>query len=263
LNSSNFNQLSKMNPLAKQLRIVTLANLIVSVLLLRAVHLPRLAFDLQFSGKSLWAFFLLAPTGIALSITGLRFARRTQAAVSRGVGYFVNVSALAITGGIVLATFYLFLGTTEERFIIPDGYRGTVRIFYGVKGGERPDRSFKSLTLTIPYDGVLLVREPMFTGLTQTMYFYARPNGILQQLSGSWPDGSLQISDTLRGDNEVGVSFRRAGGITTQGCTAEFEQFSVGAKAELEAQHEDDEELPAYLRSHPEVCIHPSKPSPR
>jgi|SRR5471030_1166866 hypothetical protein len=244
-----------MDATSKQLWIITTSSLIVSVLLLLSVRFPRFAFDLQLSGSSLWAFFLLAPIGLALSVLGLRAAGRTQGIMPRGIGYLVNASAVAINGVIILATFSFFLGTTDERILIPEGYRGTVYIFYNVKSGQGVDKTFKSLNLTVPDSGVLLVRDPMFTGWTRTVYLYARPDGISRRLLGSWPDGTKKMDELLKSDNDVGVFFPRAGGVTIPGCTAEYEQFSVGTKAELNAQHEDDELLPAYLRAHSELCV--------
>lgn len=248
-----------MESFPKPLYVITLANVIVAVALACAVHFPRLAFDLRFSGAGIWAFFLLAPAGIALSIMGFRFAGQTPRVIARGISYAINSSALALNASVVVGTFYLFLSITDKGIIIPEGYSGTIYIFYDVKAGKAVDKTFRNMTLPIPYDGILWVRDPMFTGWTRTTYFYSWPGGILQRLSGSWPDGTRQMNDILQSDNQIGVFFPRAGGLTINGCTAEFEQFTVGTRAELSAHHEDDETLPAYLRSHPEVCVNSSK----
>ena len=69
---------------------------------------------------------------------------------------------------IIFGLAFLFISSTKERFLIPDGYKGDVYVIYGVRDGETVNKTRWAVTYRIPKDGVLRVQEPMIRTWTRT-----------------------------------------------------------------------------------------------
>ena len=244
----------------KWLWIVTFANVAVALLLvivIRAMMLALAAFAAAVRGGALLT--LLPFGGIALSIIGLRFARGIASRTSRRFGYCVNGCALALYAAVILGLGGLLASSTEERFIIPNGYMGDIYVIHGVADGASEERTFWGVTYRIPEDGILRAQAPMVRRLTRTKYYYQLKNGSLQRIRHFWPTTIHRTPENLANDRDIGVFFPRTGGLYgSQGCTVSYELFYVGTKANLLSNYKP-KDMFRYAREHPVGCGGQSK----
>ncbi len=239
---------------AKWLWIVTLANVAVATLLIPAIHTTMLLLAVIAPAIFLWPLFVLLPTGVALSVVGLRLTRGVGSRASRNLAYVANGCALAFSALFITGLAALFLGSTEERFLIPDGYKGNVYVVHGAVDGEPVAKTRWEVTYRIPRDGVLRTRGPMIRSWTRTQYYYELRNGTLERIRNFWPSTIDRTPENLANDRDLGVFFPRTGRFTTStGCPVEYEQFYVGTKADLLAKHKGVDFF-GYLRDHPVEC---------
>lgn len=241
---------------AKWLWIVTFASVAVAALLILGTYGMMLALAVLAPQVSVGpVFVLLLPTGVTLSVVGLRLARGVASPASRRIGYVVNGSALLVSALILVGLARLFIGIREERFVIPEGYKGDVYVVYGAADGE-PVNEGRGPTYRIPEDGILRVRGPMFRGWTKTEYFYQRKDGTLERIRNFWPSTIHRTPENLANDSDVGVFFPRTGGFTdSAGCSVKYQLFYVGTKAYLLTKYER-KDIGRYLRDHPVGCSH-------
>ena len=240
-----------MEPGSKRLWIVTLANAAVASLLLLVLYAIMLALAVLAPEISGWPLFILLALGLALSITGLGFAKGVGSRTSRRIANVVNGSALVFDLLIILGCAALFFGSTKERFLIPDGYKGDVYVVYGASDGESLNKTRWAVTYHIPKNGVLRVQGPMTRSWTRTEYYYQMDTGNLDQIRNFWPSTIHPTPENLANDKDVGVFFPRTGTFTDPtGRSVEYQQFYVGTKAHLLTKYRQLD-MSEYLRNHP------------
>ncbi len=243
-----------MDARSKRLWIVTLANSLVACLLLLVLFSLMLAFAVLAPEVSGWPLYILVPSGLALSVIGLRFTKGVVSRASRFVASIVNGCVLTLDLVIVFGLAALFFGSTKERFLIPDGYRGDVYVVYGAPDGESLNKVHREVTYRIPANGIFRVRGPMMRDWTRTDYYYQMQTGKLEIIRNFWPSTIHPTPENLANDKDIGVFFPRTGAFTDSvGCSVEFRQFYVGTKAHLLTKYKEVD-MQGYLRQHPVGC---------
>jgi len=240
---------------SKRLWVVTIANVAVAGLLLLALYAIMVLLAVLAPDISGWPLYILLPLGLALSVLGLRFTKDVASRTSRRIAYLVNACALAFDLLIIFGFAALFISSTKERFLIPDGYKGDVYVVYGSTGGESLNKTRWAVTYRIPKDGVLRVQGPMTRTWTRTEYDYQMETGNLERIRNFWPSTIHPTAENLANDRDIGVFFPRAGTFTDpKGCSVEYQQFYVGTKAHLLTKYKQLD-ISAYLQDHPVACI--------
>jgi hypothetical protein len=204
-----------------------------------------------------WPLLVAPIVGIALSVTGILIARRTESRLARRVGILVQALTLGaqslVAVGFLAFLISTFLASRRERFLIPAGYMGDVYVIYNVADGELPSQG--ETTFRVPPDGIVRSRGPMFTGPTRTAYFYEQADGSLEKIGKIWvttiPETPENVSDKM---NTI-IFFPRTGTLqaSATACMIEFEQFYVGTKAHLFSEYHQ-KNLYEDLAQHPVSC---------
>jgi hypothetical protein len=239
---------------SKWLWTLTLANIVVTSGLVIVRYSIMLALAVLAPEISDWPVYIFLIVGLALSVTGLRFTKGVVSRTSRRITFGVNGCALAFDLLVMFGLATAFFGSTKERFLIPDGYKGDVYVVYGARDGESLSKTREGVTLRIPQDGVLRTRDPMPLGWTRTQYYYERQNGSLERIRNFWPTTIHRTPENLANDKDIGVFFPRNGTLTNStACSVHFEQFYVGTKAHLLSKYRETD-LGHYLRDHPGAC---------
>ena len=189
---------------------MTLANLAVTFLLLLGLYAIMWLLAILAPEISGWPLYILLPLGLALSVLGLRFTKGVTSRTSRRIAYLVNGCALVFDLIIIFGFATLFISSTKERFLIPDGYKGDVYVVYGAPDGESLNKTRWSVTYPIPKDGVLRVQGPMARIWTRTEYDYQMETGNLERIRNFWPSTIHPTPENLANDRIV-PTFRRCG----------------------------------------------------
>ncbi|SRR5260221_8555387 len=238
----------------KWLRIMTLANGAVATLVILVVYWTTLALAAIAPEISTWPLFVLLSIGLPMSVIGLRFTRNLASRAWSRFGLVVNGCTLAIYGAIVIGIGALLIGSTKERFIIPEGYRGDVYVVHSAVDGEPEKTSRGGITYRIPRDGILRTRAPMVDGWTRTEYYYELTDGALHRISHLWSTSVHRTPENLANDEDIGVFFPRSGTITdSAGCAVKYEMFYVGTKAHLLSRYQE-KDTSQFLTKHPGGC---------
>jgi hypothetical protein len=233
--------------------IVTIANAIVAVLLLLALYGIVLALAVLAPYIYTWPLFAVLLVGVALSIVGLKLSLRVASRVARRVGYLVNGCALALNVVVILGVAAIFIGSTKERVIIPEGYKGDIYVIHGAADGQ-PSKTRWGLTYRVPPDGILRTRESLLRGWTTREYYYERQDSSLERIRDFWPTTIPRTPENLTNDKDIGVFFPRTGTFTdSTGCSVQFEQFYVGTKAHLLSKYREVN-IGRYILDHPVGC---------
>jgi uncharacterized protein DUF6843 len=239
---------------AKKFWIVTVANLLVAGLLAWVLYGMMFALAVLAPWITSWPLFTVVSTGLALSIVALRFTRPLASRGWRISGYMLHGGILAINAAIVLGVAGLYFGSTTEKFLIPEGYKGDVFVIYNASDGVPERRTRWQVTYIIPSDGVLRTRGSMNRNFTKSKYFYQRRDGTIEKIRNFWPVTIPETPENLTNDKDVGVFFPRTGtGTYSDDCEFEFEQFYVGTKAFLLTNYKE-KDLSEYVREHPGAC---------
>ena len=243
---------------SKRLWVVTLANVAVAFLLVLVLSAIELALAVVAPEISGWPLYVLLPLGLALSVLGLRLTRAVASPISRRITCLVNGCALIFDLVIIFGFAALFISSTKERFLIPDGYKGDVYVVYGASDGESLDKTRWAVTYRIPKDGVLRVRGAMVGTWTRTEYDYQSGTGKLERIRNFWPSTIHPTAENLANDKDVGVYFPRTGRTTdATGCPVEYQLFYVGTKAYLLTKYKQFDFF-TYVQQHPVGCTsHP------
>ena len=241
---------------SKRLWCVTVANIVVAGLSLAFVYLTMLALAVLAPQISTWPLSILLFLGIALSITGLKFAKAVVSRASRRAASFINGCALAFNLLLILGIATIFFRSTKERFLIPNGYKGDIYVLYSTRDGESLSKTRREVTYRIRQDGILLTRDPIPRGSTRTEYYYERTDGSLERIRNFWPTTVHPTPENLANDKDVGVFFPRNGEFTDYStkCSVQFDQFYVGTKAHLLSKYKEID-LGRYVRDHPGSCV--------
>lgn len=206
-----------------------------------------------------WPLVVVLIVGVALSVTGILFARRTESRLPRRVGILVHASTLGLHSLIVVGflafVVSLLLTSRRERFLIPAGYMGDVFVIYNVADGVPAKQARGETTFRVPRDGILRFEGPMFSGPTRTAYFYEHDDGTLEKIDELWLSTISQTPENLANKADIGVFFPRSGRMqgSSTVCPVQFEQFYVGTKAYLLSEYHA-KNLNEYLTQHPIPC---------
>jgi len=239
----------------KRLWIVTAASIAVASLLLFVLYSMMRALAVLAPVISGWPIYILLPIGLGLSITGLLWTKDVASRFSRYSTYAANGCTLAFELLIVVGLAAMYFGSTRERFLMPDGYKGDVYVVYGAADGERLSGTRWKVTYRIPKDGVLRVHGPMPRNWTRTEYYYQLETGDLRRIRNFWPTTIHPTPENLSNDTDVGVFFPRTGSSTNLpgGCSMEYQLFYVGTKAHLLTKYKPLN-ISRYLGEHPVDC---------
>jgi hypothetical protein len=206
-----------------------------------------------------WPLIVALIVGIALSVTGILAARRTESRLPRRVGILVHASTLGlhslIAVGFLAFGVSLLLTSKPERFLIPAGYMGDVYVIYNAADRQPTRQTRGETTFHVPRDGIVRFGGPMFPGPTRTAYFYEHDDGTLEKINNLWLSTISQTPENLADKTDIGVFFPRSGTVqgSSTGCPVQFEQFYVGTKAYLLSEYHK-KNLNEYLTQHPIPC---------
>ncbi|HEX8814115.1 MAG TPA: hypothetical protein VF753_01315 [Terriglobales bacterium] len=239
---------------AKKFWIATVANVLAAGLLGLVLYAMMLALAVIAPEISSWPLFTVVLTGLVLSIVALRFTRPLASRGWRISGYLLHGGILTINAAILLGSATLYVGSTAEKFLIPEGYKGDVYVIYNASDGVPEKRTRWQVTYAIPADGVLRTRGSMIRNFTKPEYFYQRPDGTLEKIRNFWPVTIPETPENLANDKDVGVFFPRTGaGNYSDNCAIAYDQFYVGTKAFLLTRYKG-KDLSEYVREHPGAC---------
>jgi hypothetical protein len=217
----------------KWLRIITLANVVVAVLVILVVYGTMLALSVLAPEISTWQLLTLLALGVPVSVVGLRLATKFGSHGWRWRGLIINGSAIVLYAAILIGIGFLLIGTTHRRFIVPEGYKGDVYIVYR-DVDHKPATHKVGLTFRIPGDGILYAAVPMVDGWTKDEYYYERGDGTQHRIANLWNTTVQRTPENLANDKEIGIFFPRSGTISdSSGCAVKYEEFYVGTKAHL------------------------------
>lgn len=234
----------------KKFWIITVANLLGVVLLGLVVYWIFLGFAIMAPEISSWPLMIVVAVGLTLSVFGLGLTRRITSRSERVAGYALHGFVFGINLVIVGSMAALYLGSTTEKFFIPEGYNGDVYVIYNAPDGVAAQTGRRQVTYVIPPDGILRVQQPMSSSFTRSEYFYQHPDGALERIRSYWPTTIHKTPENLSNDRDIGVYFPRTG---TEGCSIQFQQFYVGTKAFLLTRYHE-KNLSDYVREHPGLC---------
>jgi hypothetical protein len=129
---------------------LTFANLAIAFLLILAVRTTSYALGAIANYVFISPVLFLVFLGLALSLVGLRIARKTGSRVPRRLGFVVNGATLALHLIVTLGIATAFARVQYRKVVIPPGYVGEVCIIHNVADGEPLKRTFWSITYRIP-----------------------------------------------------------------------------------------------------------------
>jgi hypothetical protein len=214
-------------------RITTLANLVVAALVILVLFGTLLALSVLAPEISSWQLLTLLAIGVPISVVGLWFTRNLGSGVWRWLGLIINGAAIALYAAIIIGIGVLLIKITNRRFIIPEGYKGDVYIFYREPTGNAPTHD-ASITFRVPSDGILFTTAPMVGGWTKDEYYFQTRNGTQRRIENVWRTTVQRTPENLANNNDIGIFFPRSGTIgDSTGCTVKYEEFYVGTKAYL------------------------------
>ena len=243
----------------KRLWTLTAANLATAILFFLAITGVVLALGVIAPEITVWPVFVLLAVGLVLSFFGLRHALSAGSPVSRRITNFINGCALVLYLGVLLYLAGIFFVSTQERFIIPNGYQGDVYVIQGMPACQAASGTRWVVTYRIPKEGILCTREPMSRGWRGTKYYYERGDGSLEPIHGFWPSTVHPTLENLADDKDFGIYFPRSGHIhNSAGCSVDYQLFYVGTKANL-LKHYVRSDLGLYLHQHQLGCSESSQ----
>ena len=233
--------------------IITVANACVALLLVLSVYGFILALSVLAPLISASPVLALVLLGLLLSTVGLSLTKGVTSRWARLIPRFINDSVLALILVVAVGIGGSIVASSSERFIIPDGYKGDVYVFYGSKDCV-PLSNRGGTTYVIPNDGILPVCGTLEHKWTRTSYYYKTANGTLDPIRNFWPSTIHPTEENLSNDHDKGVYFPRSGtSINSSGCAVDFQLFYVGTKRHLLTEYKQTD-FESYLRRHPVGC---------
>jgi hypothetical protein len=215
------------------LRIITFANIIVVALVILVLYGTMLALSVLAPEISSWPLLTLLAIGLPISVVGLWLTRNLASRVWRWFGLIINGAAIALYAAIIIGIGVLLIKTTNRRFIIPEGYKGDVYIFYSDPTGK-PATHDASITFRVPSDGILITTAPMVGGWTRDEYYFQNRNGTQRRIENLWSTTVQRTPENVANEKDIGIFFPRSGTIgDSTGCAVKYEEFYVGTKAYL------------------------------
>jgi H+/Cl- antiporter ClcA len=117
---------------SKRLWYVTVAHIVLASMSLAFVYGTMLALAVLAPQVSTWPLPVFLLLGVTLSVIGLKLAKPVVSRASRRAASFINGCALLSNLLIILGIATIFFRSTQERFLIPDTYKGDVYVLYGM-----------------------------------------------------------------------------------------------------------------------------------
>ena len=209
------------------------------------------------AGVLLWPVAISLSLSLVLPVVGLTLRQAAASTAARRVTTALNIGVLTVSILFMTAVGSLFLTTTKQRFIVPEGYRGDVYIIFGVPSGAPVERTRFSVTYRIPQDGVLLTQGRMINGVTRSEYDWQAQDGTLRRIPNLWLATIESTPENLANDRDEGVWAPRSGSADSapSDCPVDFEEFYVGTQAHFLTKYKE-RDLDAFLKQHPEACQH-------
>ncbi|MDP2386696.1 MAG: hypothetical protein Q8M29_10025 [Bacteroidota bacterium] len=78
---------------------------------------------------------------------------------------------------------YMINKKTAITLLVPDQFKGQIRVVYGEKGGVVPQKVDGRMELKIPESGVLIIQPHLESGLDDINYYYVDGKGIRQKMN--------------------------------------------------------------------------------
>jgi hypothetical protein len=182
---------------------------------------------------SSWQLLTLLAIGVPISVVGLWLTRNRGSGVWRWLGLIINGAAILLYAAVIIGIGVVLIKTTNRRFIIPEGYKGDVYIFYSDPTGK-PATHEASITFRLPGDGILFITAPMTGGWTRDEYYFQNTDGTQRRIENLWSTTVQRSPENLANDQDIGIFSPRSGTIgDSTGCTVKYEEFYVGTKAYL------------------------------
>jgi hypothetical protein len=238
----------------KRFWIVTILN--VCILLLAALVIWAMLSVIGIAAYvTSWPLFTLLPIGEIFSLAGVLAARNMESRTLRRLGLIVNTSTLAFHSIILAGMVILFIRIPRERFLIPEGYMGDIYVIHSISEGEPEVRTSREETYRIPRDGILLTQAPMYRGFTRSLYYYERGDGALKRIWNEWNATIQRTPENIANNKDIGIFFPRTGSgqYGSEGCSIEYDEFSIGTTAYLLSQ-DREKDLTPYLKEHLVRC---------
>jgi uncharacterized protein DUF6843 len=238
---------------AKRLWLYTGINVATVVLLVLVIWAMMVALAVLSPEILTWPLYVLLAAGTLLSILSVKSARQVQSVLSRRIGLVMNGCLLGLNLIIIAGLAALFVSSTKEQFLIPEGYRGEVYVLYDIPDGPPVNSTRWQTTYPIPQDGILRTRSGMNHGWTWPKYYYVQKDGTREQIHNSWSSTIDRTPENLANDRDIGIYFPRTGSSDSNGCSVTFELFYVGTKADILRNYKETD-LGGYLHDHPGTC---------
>lgn len=217
-----------MKATAKGLRIVTLANALVAILLAIVLYAILQVISIA-AGISITELTVLLALGPPLAILGLVLAVKLGPHRWRWLSFVINGVTFAFYAAILIGIGILFYGATHRRFVIPEGDVGEVYVVYGPQAVADADPTFR-----IPKDGILFRNDSRHRGGTRDEYFYERDDGTRYAIQHRWNTTVPRTAENLANTRDIGIFFPRSGTIyNSSNCKVEYDLFYVGTRARL------------------------------
>jgi hypothetical protein len=235
--------------------LLTAGNICVAVVLLLLMFSLMLALAVLAPYISTWPIFVTLSVGLSLSIATLRYAKHIEARRHRVTSRLLNVCAMAIHIAVMVFFLSMFIGSTSEAYVIPEGYQGDIYVLFDVLDGAPAETGYHKLTYSIPNDGILRTRTSMPRNWTRTTYFFQRRDGSLARITNEWLTTIPETLENLSNNRDVGVYFPRNGETAdANGCRVRFYEIYVGTKAHLLKHYKERDLYSSYLRQFPVNC---------
>ena len=206
---------------------------------------------------STWPLFVMFPICVALSVLGLRLARKTESRKARWLCYALNGLPLVVPSLILFFLGEIYVQMDRTRYIVPDGYQGYVYILHGIASGIPEQKGHWEVTYRIPSDGFLLTQAPVAGGFKSAKYYYQLKDGSLKRIpscdSINHTNGHEVVAfPAVPENNGYGEA------SLTSNCNVEYDWFYLGPGPNHVTQPQWNA-IAAYLHAHPGVCANGSK----
>lgn len=233
---------------------LTATNVVIAILLVLLLYWLELALAVIAPEIRVWPVFVTLVVGICLSALTIRYARKISSRVQRIGSRAVNSCALLLHILVVALFLAVFVRSTGEEYVIPEGYQGDVYVLFEVPDGVPVESGYHKLTYRIPNDGILRTRSSMPGGWTRTVYFIQRNDGSMKRINHQWLTTIPPTAENLSNSKDFGIFFPRAGSAEdSDGCQVRFSEVYVGTTAYLLNGYKE-RDLYAYLRRFPLHC---------
>lgn len=232
--------------------------LLVGFLLL-VIYAIFMALAAMAAGIDTWPLFACLALIFFIGCIGCVVSRKHRSQILRRFGFAIHGTALSLALVVTICIGWSWLHMFRRRFLLVNGYQGDVYVLHSATGGTRPEKSWWRTTYQVPANGILVTTDPPLSagqGFSDE-YDYVESNGHLKELEDVGPGTLPDTPENGRDNSRVYSYFPRTGsGSTTDGCSFESDEITIGTKAFILSQRKGND-MNAFLAQHPEVCLKP------